>query len=89
MFRLIGFLGGTILFFILAVRHIPGFVYYYICAVFCLTIILLLILFRVAAKYLDGFWRVWCTRLQRWISTAVMCLSRYTDLPEYSPSHPS
>jgi hypothetical protein len=85
MLRLVGYVGGTAMFLALGIAKVPGYIYYLICASLCIAIVLFLVLFRVMAKHFHGFWRVWSNRLQTWISHAVMCLSRYTQLPDYQP----
>ena len=83
MFRLLGFLGGTTMFLVLAIQELPGFIYYYICSTFCLFIIFAVIIFRILAKYLNGFWRVWSKRLDRWVTNAVFCFSQCMEMPDY------
>ena len=83
MFRLIGFLGGTIMFLVLAVKNIKGYHYYYVCSLTSISILVFLITFRIIAKYLNGFWKVWSKRLQRWISNAIICLNRWIHMPDY------
>ena len=83
MFRLIGFLGGTIMFLVLAVKNIPGYQYYYVCAGCGFAVITFVAVFRLLAKYFNGFWKVWINRLQKWISPAVMCFSKYVCMPDY------
>lgn len=78
MFRLIGFLGGIILFLVLGVVKVNGYVYFLICAILNISTIFFIIIFRALAQYLNGFWKIWCKRLQRWISGALMCLGKYT-----------
>lgn len=83
MFRLIGFLGGIALFLTLGILKVNGYVYFLICAILNIGTLFFLIIFRLLAKYLNGFWRIWSKRLQRWISTAFLCLGHYIELPEY------
>ena len=86
MFRLIGFLGGTIMFLVLAVKNIKGYQYYYTCAGTGFGIMLFVVIFRIVAKYLNGFWKVWTIRLQKWMSNSIICLSQYIQMPEYRGS---
>lgn len=83
MFRLIGFIGGIILFLVLGILKVNGYVYFIICAILSISTVFFLMIFRLLAKYLNGFWRVWSKRLQRWISTAFLCLGHHVELPEY------
>ena len=83
MFRLIGFLGGAIMFLILAVKEIPGFPYYYVASIVSFGFITFVIIFRIMAKYLNGFWKIWCLRFQKWILQTLLCLSKYSYLPDY------
>ena len=83
MFRVVGFLGGIVLFLVLGVLQVNGYPYFLICAILNISTIFFVILFRILAKYLNGFWKIWCKRLQRWISGALLCLGQYTEMPEY------
>ena len=71
------------MFLILAVEEIPGYHYYYVASIVSFSIIIFVVIFRVAAKYLNGFWKVWCKRFQKWITQTLMCLSKYSYLPDY------
>ena len=81
MFRFIGFLAGTIMFLVLAVKDVKGYQYYYACAGTALGVITFLIAFRITAQYLNGFWKVWSMRLQRWISNSIFCLNKCISMP--------
>ena len=78
MFRLIGYFGGIILFLVLGIKKVPGFRYFFIFAILNLAAMVLIIIFRLLAKYFHGFWRIWSKRLQRWISEALRCLGHHT-----------
>lgn len=83
MCRLIGFMMGIVIFIILAVKNIVGYQYYIVIAVVSWLCLLLIIIFRVIAKYKNGFWKIWWKRFQRQIVASMACFSRYFQMPEY------
>ena len=76
MFRVLGYLGGLILFLVLGLKGVTPKIYY----------LLSFAGFRVLASYYNAFWMVWYKRYQKWTSDTLMCLGRYTEMPEYNPS---
>lgn len=83
MCRLVGYVGGIVIFLVLGVEKLRGYEYFFATAILNLIAIFLIVVFRILAKWLNGFWRIWCKRLQKQISLALACLSHYTELPEY------
>jgi hypothetical protein len=68
---------------VLGIEKIKGYEFFFATAILNLIAIFLVFLFRFIAKYVNGFWRIWCKRLQRQIGLAMACLSHVTELPEY------
>jgi hypothetical protein len=83
MCRIIGYLGGIVLFIALGAKGVKGYEFFYATAIINLVCIALIILFRIFAKYLNGFWKIWWKRMQKQVSAALSCLSQYTEMPEY------
>jgi hypothetical protein len=80
---MIGYLAGIVVFIVLGAKKISGYEFFFATAIINLVCIALVILFRVLAKHMNGFWRVWSNRLQKQLRLALSCLSQYTEMPEY------
>ncbi len=80
---MIGYLGGIIVFIVLGVKRIKGYELFFATAIINLICIALVIIFRILAKYMNGFWEIWWKRMQRQILAALSCLGHYTQMPEY------
>lgn len=78
MCRMIGYCGGIILFMVLGVKQVKGYEFFYATAIINIICIGLIIIFRVIAKYLNGFWKIWWKRMQKQVNLALSCLSQYT-----------
>lgn len=86
MFRVLGYLGGLILFLVLGLKGVTPKIYYLLSFAGSLILLGMVILFRVLANHYNAFWMGWSKRYQKWTSDTLMCLGRYTEMPEYNPS---
>lgn len=75
---MIGYLGGIVLFIVLYAKGVKGYEFFFATAIINLICIFLVIVFRIMAKYMNGFWKIWWKRMQKQVSAALSCLSQYT-----------
>ena len=65
MFKITGYLIGTIICLILGVVNIDAHLYFLICFFFSLADILGIIIYRWLSSHFVGFWKIWNKRYQK------------------------